>query len=86
MTNYTLIAVSYKSLRDTLDHINFYKILKINDAYELFTYKINAISTNLLDPYDTDGHVRPEVVFEPVMQGNSFVWIRTTNDDQYVTS
>ena len=59
--------------------------MKVDNHYNLFTYKKNGISTNLLDLDLQELPVRPEIVQEPSMQGHSFVWIRKTNDQQYVT-
>lgn len=80
-----IIAVSQKSLRDQFDHINFYNIIEIDDEFQFFTLKRNAISTNLYVPDDKGGLVRPQIFQEPSMRGNSFVWVRKTNENQYVT-
>ena len=59
--------------------------MEIDDEFQFFTHKRNAISTNLYVPDDKGGLVRPQIFQEPSMRGNSFVWVRKTNENQYVT-
>ena len=59
--------------------------MNVDDTYKLFTWQRNAISTNLFDLNLQEESVRPAIVQEPSMQGDSIVWIKKLDDDTYVT-
>ena len=47
--SHIIIGISLQNHEDNTHHINFYKLLQLDDnSYKLYDFKTDAISTNLL--------------------------------------
>ena len=63
----TIIAISSKSTEDDLDHISFYKILKLDEVtYELYEYGPDVIQTKIIPSlHDADDKVNNRALLGP---------------------
>ena len=70
------IGISARSLTDELDHVNIYKIIKIDDGfYQLFEFSPDAIAVKLspnrhLDPLPLNSRLYDSTS----LRGGSLVW------------
>ena len=85
--NHMIVGVSARSLLDDLDHINIYKIIKIDEGfYQLFDFNLDAISVKLspnrhLDPLPLNSRLYKS----SSLMGGSLIWTEEVQVGEYTT-